>query len=230
MAASRTTRPRRFALPDLADRRAEEYIEAFLDGPDIRRHRPSQKRSRRHPQGQTGAGTATKVATVEPAPAATAHTTVVDEHTTVVARPSTDLRTVPGRMDFYAALERESVRAARYNRPAAVAIVELKPDHPGQLVDPWIKSLTGPIIRALRGGSRATDLVARVANARFQVLLPETAEAGASRFAERVTTACHASIESTGAPLSIRVSVAVAAPDHPLAEALANALRSIEAA
>ncbi len=217
----------------MADRRADEYIEAFLDGPNIRRHRPSPKRTRRK---QPAAAPAPSSAATDAAATASAPATSVevrataDEHTPVVSRPSTDLRTVPGRIDFYAALERESLRAARYNRPAAVAIVELKPDNPGNAVDPWIKSLTGPIIRALRGGSRATDLVARVASTRFQILLPETAEAGASRFAERVTSACHASIESVGAPLSIRVSVAVAAPDHSLSEALANALRSLEAA
>jgi GGDEF domain-containing protein len=227
LATSETARPRRFALPDLADRRAEEYIEAFLDGPNIRRHRPSPKRRRRPmpaPAGGPGSGTA-------PAPAvAMAQATVVDGHTLVSAPRTSDLRTLPGRVDFNAALERESLRAARYNRPAAVAIVELKADRPGQAVDPWVRTLTGPIVRALRGGSRSTDLVARVASTRFQVLLPETAEAGASRFAERVTSACHASIESLGAPLSIRVSVAVASPDSPLTEALAHALRSIEAA
>jgi hypothetical protein len=69
-----------------------------------------------------------------------------------------------------------------------------------------------------------------MASARFQVLLPETPEAGAGRFAERVSTACQTSIDAAGAPVAVRVTVAVATPDHSLQEALEGALQSIEAA
>jgi GGDEF domain-containing protein len=197
MATSESTRARRFALPDLDDERTGESIEAFLEGPEVRRGRPS------------------------PRPAMRAAPT---------PRPSGDLRTLPGRLEWNAALERESLRAARYGRPAAVAIVELKPDRAGQSVDPWLKSIAGPIARTLRGDSRATDLVARVASARFQMLLPETSEAGAERLAERVAAGCRTLIESTGAPVSVRVSVAGTGLDTSLHAALDEALRSIEAA
>jgi GGDEF domain-containing protein len=40
MTASESSRGRRFALPDLADARADEVIEAFLTGPERRRGRP----------------------------------------------------------------------------------------------------------------------------------------------------------------------------------------------
>jgi PleD family two-component response regulator len=148
----------------------------------------------------------------------------------VVARPATDIRTIPGRLEFSLALERESARAARYDRPAAVAIVELVPERPNHANDIWLRSLAGPVARTLRSGSRTTDLVARVANARFHVLLPETPETGAGSFAERVTSACQSSIDEAGAPVSVRVTIAVATPDHSLQEALFNALQSIEAA
>ncbi|HYK95674.1 MAG TPA: diguanylate cyclase [Candidatus Dormibacteraeota bacterium] len=196
MATSESTRARRFALPDLEDERTGESIEAFLEGPDVRRRRPAPR------------------AAIQAAPPPRA----------------TDLRTLPGRLEFNAALERESLRAARYERPAAVAIVELKPDREGHLLDPWLKSLAGPISRTLRGDSRATDLVARVASMRFQMLLPETSEAGAERLAQRLAAGCRTLIESTGAPVSVRVSVAGTGADTSLHAALAEALRSIEAA
>ena len=40
------------------------------------------------------------------------------------------------------------------------------------------------------------------------MLLPETNEAGAERLAERVAAGCRAYIESMGAPIAVRVSVA----------------------
>jgi len=108
--------------------------------------------------------------------------------------------------------------------------VELIPERQNQAIDIWLRSLAGPVSRTLRQSTRMTDLVARVANTRFQVLLPETPEAGAGRFAERVSTACQSSIDTAGAPVAVRVTVAVATPDHSLQEALEHALQSIEAA
>jgi hypothetical protein len=149
---------------------------------------------------------------------------------TPVPRSTGDIRTIPGRLEWSAALERESLRAARYGRPASVAIIELKSDRPGVSVDPWLRSLAGPIARVLRQGCRATDLVARVADTRFQVLLPETTAAGAGRFAERVASDCRTVLQSSGAPVAVRLSVAASTPDHPLHEAVSHALRTIEAA
>ena len=223
----RSTRARRFALPPDhgPDDRAKDAIEAFLEGPAVRRHRPPVKRRPR--KGYPNTGSAQRPAPSEkavvPAPEA-------DARRGVAAFRPVDIRTLPGRLEFGAALERESLRAARYGRPACVAIVELVPERQHQSVDVWLRSLAGPVSRTLRQSTRATDLVARMANARFQVLLPETAEAGAGRFAERVSSACQSSIDDAGAPIAVRVTVAVASPDHSLEEALAHALQSIEAA
>jgi GGDEF domain-containing protein len=213
MATSESTRARRFALPDLKDERGGESIEAFLEGPKVRRHRPKVR----------------AVALTSDGPTNVARP-LADEHSSVRARPSMDLRTIPGRLEWNAALERESARAARYGRPAAVAIVELRPDRANLAIDPWLRIVAGPVARALRAGSRATDLVARVASTRFQILMPETPESGAGRFADRVSSVCRASIEASGAPVTVRVSVAAATADHTLHEALAHALRSLEAA
>jgi GGDEF domain-containing protein len=215
MATSESTRARRFALPDMAaDVRTEEAIEAFIEGPEVRRHRPAARRRRRKPASAQQA-TAVQVA---------------ETPFVVMPRVSTDIRSLPGRLEWNAALERESLRAARYGRPAAVAIVELVGERTNAQIEPWIRLVAGPIATTLRGSSRATDLVARVAMTRFQILLPETSETGAARFAERLSAACSDALDHSGAPVTLRVSVATATPDHSLREALADALRSIEAA
>ena len=213
MATSESTRTRRFALPDLADERTGESIEAFIEGPGVRRGRPV---SRPAAESRGDDATLATAPTAHRAPPST--------------RPSTDLRHLPGRLEWNAALDRESVRAARYNRPAAVAIVELMPERMGHSVDPWLPSLAGPIARTLRQDSRATDLVARIASSRFQLLLPETSEAGAEQMAKRLAERCRSAIERTGAPITVRVSVAGTGMEDSLHAALASALRSIEAA
>lgn len=230
MAPSGTTRARRFALPDLKDERADEVIEAYLDGPEVRRPRPSSRRPRRPRVVEADANG--RQADGRQADGTSRALVPVSEIRRAIAgvRPPTDLRTIPGRLEFGAALERESIRADRYGRPAAVAIVELRPESGNPAAGPWLKSLAGPIVALVRGGSRATDLVARVAEARFQVLLPETPEEGAGHFAERIADACRTTIDASGAPVVVRVSVAAANEDHSLQDALAEAVRSIEAA
>ena len=224
MAATRSSRAR-FALPDHGkdDQRVDQAIESFLEGPTVRRNRPALRRKARKGYPNTGSRRPAAATAVVAAPEP-------DARRLAVPRPVADIRTLPGRLEFGAALERESLRAARYGRPASVAIVELIPERQNQAIDIWLRSLAGPVSRTLRQSTRMTDLVARVANTRFQVLLPETPEAGAGRFAERVSTACQSSIDAAGAPVAVRVTVAVATPDHSLQEALEHALQSIEAA
>ena len=208
MATSESTRARRFALPDLADERTGESIEAFLEGPKVRHGRQS----------------GLVATTSRPDP------TVGRAVAMPGSRQSVDLRSISGRLEWNAAMERESLRAARYNRPAAVAIVELKPYRSGLSMDPWIRTIAGPIARAIRQDTRATDLVARVADARFQILLPETSEDGAEHLAERVTAACRSVIERAAIPAAVRVCVAGTGMDDTLQDALASAIRAIEAA
>jgi len=224
LATTRSSRAR-FALPDHGkdDQRVDQAIESFLEGPTVRRNRPALRRKARKGYPNTGSRRPAAATAVVAAPEP-------DARRLAVPRPVADIRTLPGRLEFGAALERESLRAARYGRPASVAIVELIPERQNQAIDIWLRSLAGPVSRTLRQSTRMTDLVARVANTRFQVLLPETPEAGADRFAERVSTACQSSIDTAGAPVAVRVTVAVATPDHSLQEALEHALQSIEAA
>lgn len=219
-ATSESTRARRFALPSLHDERAESSIQAFIDGPDVRRGRPAGRLS----------------STVDPDPdTSTAGPTAgtasaVPTGTAEPPRRSTELRTLPGRLEWNAAMTREEARAARYQHPASVAVVELRHEDPEADVTPFMRALAGPISRVLREDTRSTDTVARVATARFQLLLPETPEAGAERLAERLRAGCGGYIDRTGAPISIRVGVAGTGLQDSLHDALANALRSIEAA
>ena len=194
MATSESTRARRFALPDLADERTEESIEAFLHGRGSKSSAPSKAITHPHP-GDTGA-----------------------------------LRAMPGRLEWNAAVERETARAARYERPAAVAVLELKPLRASVTMDSWLRIHAAPLGQVLLRSSRATDLVARVANARFQVLLPETTAEAAGEFVERVVGECQDQLRELGAPLRVTASVAGSSPDVPLREAVSQALRSIEAA
>jgi hypothetical protein len=237
VAPSSSSRSRRFALPDHgSDERVDQAIEAFIEGPAVRRPRASTRRKPRRSYPNTGSAPSSGSASTNgkhPPAAAVIPSTVWDAErriATATVRPITDIRTIPGRLEFAAALERESLRAARYGRPACVAIVELVPERESQRIDIWLRSLAGPVSRTIRQGARATDLVARTADARFQVLMPETPEIGAGRFAERVSAACQGSIDAAGAPVAVRVTVAVATPDHSLEEALAHALQTIEAA
>lgn len=233
-ATSESNRARRFALPSLHDERAESSIQAFLDGPDVRRGRPALRASdggaSSSPIIPTSAEDTNAEGATSALPAPGSGGTTRSSGTTGPPRRSTDLRTLPGRLEWNAAMAREGARAARYHHPASIAIVELRHRDPKIDVAPFMRALAGPISRALREDTRATDLVARVATARFQLLLPETPEPGAERVAERLSTRCRAYLERTGAPIVVRVSVAGTGLQDSLQDALANAIRAVEAA
>jgi GGDEF domain-containing protein len=137
---------------------------------------------------------------------------------------------MPGRLEWTAALERESLRATRYARPAAVAIIELRPLRGSADDDPWLRTLAAPVARVLRRDSRSTDVVARVASGRFQVLLPETSAAGADQYAERIGATCRTEVGASGAAVTVRICVAAVTRGRSLADAVEEALRSIAAA
>jgi GGDEF domain-containing protein len=221
-ATSESNRARRFALPPLHDARTESSIQAFLDGPEVRRGRPAARSQQAAVEAAADAGA--PLHADDPASARRARTG--DEP----PKRATELRTLPGRLEWQAAMTRESGRAARYGRPASVAIVELRHQDAKIDVTPFMRSLAGPISRVLREDIRGTDLVARVATARFQVLMPETNEAGAERLGQRLAAGCRSYIERTGSPITVRVSFAGTGLQDTLQEALAQALKAIEAA
>jgi GGDEF domain-containing protein len=230
MASTTSSRSRRFALPDLKDERADGVIEAYLDGPKVRKARP------RRPAAAKEAVTApTTAVTVSESPDDTDPVPVAEAAAPAVVhggRPgdAVSIRTMPGRLAWNDALDRESTRSTRYGRPSAVAIFELRALRPSAAMDSWVRMHATPIGQVLLRMSRATDIVARVADTRFQVLLPETNRDGAGEFAERVAGECQEHFRALGAPLRVDVSVAASSEDTPLHDAVSQAIHSIEAA
>ena len=246
MASTTSNRSRRFALPDLKDERADGVIEAYLDGPKVRKARPktasavkpgSELAVQEHTADVVADSSDAVVQATEAAviPAGVMQPpAVVSPAGAAMLRPRTGdavaLRTMPGRLAWNDALDRESTRSTRYGRPSAVAIFDLRPLRPSATMDSWVRVHATPIGQALLRLSRATDIVARVATTRFQVLMPETTSDGADEFVERVVGECEQQLQSIGAPIKVQASVAASSAEVPLHDALATALRSIEAA
>lgn len=254
MASTTSNRSRRFALPDLKDERADGVIEAYLDGPKVRKARPktasavkpgSELAVQEH-TADVAAEASGAVAQPSGAVALPAGEValsggevqppggVVSPAGAVTLRPRTgdavSLRSMPGRLAWNDALDRESTRSTRYGRPSAVVIFDLRPLRPSATMDSWVRVHATPIGEVLLRLSRATDIVARVATTRYQVLLPETTSDGADEFVDRVVGECEQQLQAIGAPIKVQTSVAASSAEVPLHDALANALRSIAAA
>jgi GGDEF domain-containing protein len=115
------------------------------------------------------------------------------------------------RVAWAEALEREGARVLRYGHVASMVVFELAPlSEPGTR-DGWIERLAGPVAHAIRRGARETDLITRAAPGRFLVLLPETTETEASRFADRVLRDIRVWLEAMGAPIGVRAAASAAA-------------------
>ena len=123
------------------------------------------------------------------------------------------------RTDWERALRLEDARVARYGRPASILVVDVV-IAPAGAEDRYAGRL-GTVIRAQ---ARETDRVARVASARFHLLLPETDEPEASALAERICRACRDVLPVPPGPTaSIRTVVASARDGSTLADALRSA-------
>lgn len=88
----------------------------------------------------------------------------------------------------------EMERALRYDSSLALLMVDL--DHFKKINDTWGHLIGDDVLRdtaeLLRELVRENDLVARYGGEEFVIMLPETDDAGADRFAERVRTAVKA--------------------------------------
>jgi len=110
------------------------------------------------------------------------------------------------------AIREESARAARFGHPVTVVIAELPrldglADRFGPAV---VERVVTEAAHAMVSESRAVDRIARLGDARFGALLPETDEVAARVYVERVRAVADGWLESTG--LSIRLSVGWASP------------------
>lgn len=125
------------------------------------------------------------------------------------------------RADWELSLRQEDLRFARYGRPVAVLVVEIRPtaDSTIDATARWV----GEIIRDM---ARAPDRVTRASQRRFHVLLPETEEAAATTLGSRIRRAVRNASVEEGADRCDVVSAA-AAPNH--GATLADALRLAQA-
>ena len=109
-------------------------------------------------------------------------------------------------------IREESARVERFGHPVTVVMAELS--HLDILADRFGRGVADRVVaetaRSLVSGSRAADRIARLGDARFGVLLPETDETAAGSYVERVRAAIDGWLESAG--LSTRVSFGWAGP------------------
>ena len=118
---------------------------------------------------------------------------------------------------FDVALERETRRAERYNRPLALVMADI--DHFKRVNDTFGHQLGDLALQhvagLLLGAVRATDYVCRYGGEEFAILLPETNLSQALAMAERTRSSIEARPVNVGTPVSLAISLGVAAyPDH----------------
>ena len=143
------------------------------------------------------------------------------------AGPFTDLA---GRLAWNEALNRESARSRRYQRPAAIVVIAAGSTANAAVADGWLARVAAPIAHAVRRGVRDADLVTRTATATFQILLPETTELQATRFAERVVADCDIWLRAMSAPVHLRAAAAGTSAEETIEDALERALQAIKVA
>jgi GGDEF domain-containing protein len=120
------------------------------------------------------------------------------------------------RLDWAAALQREELRRARYERPVGVAVVDLAVARDQRAV----RLIAG----ILRQEARDTDHVTRVGPGRFHVLLPETRERGVRNFIDRVCTAWSVAERQLGTDTALCVGGAGTRAGESIPEALERAI------
>jgi diguanylate cyclase (GGDEF)-like protein len=118
----------------------------------------------------------------------------------------------------------EAARAARFGRPSMVVTATLP--QLDDIAERWGRAaadrVVAEITRVLESEGRAVDRMALLGDSTFGILLPETGELGASRFAERVRAATDAWLIAAG--LSVRLELAWAnVPDGGDGEATTTA-------
>jgi diguanylate cyclase (GGDEF)-like protein len=129
------------------------------------------------------------------------------------------------RLAWDRAVRQENERKRRYGRPVSVVIADLYGlDLLAERVGHEAADRLVPAIaEALRRYGRATDRVARVGHARFNVLLPETDEVRAINYVERVRQACDLWLESGAVALSLSMGWASPGPDDDIETAMVMA-------
>ena len=119
---------------------------------------------------------------------------------------------------FGARAEEELSRGLRFGRPVTLAIITIagaeafRQEHGRRVADRALMH----VAEALRGQSRTYDLLARLDDARFAILLPETTRIEALRVTDRIGTALAASpffLPEQAVPFTFNMTVALS--EHP---------------
>jgi len=129
------------------------------------------------------------------------------------------------------ALRREDARQRRYRHAASIVVFEARALTETDAAGDWLNRIAGPVAHTGRRAARATDRVTRASKTRFMVLLPETSEADAAHYAERVLGDCAIWLNAMHAPVAVRASAAAssAASEHSLEDALSRAIDALAA-
>jgi hypothetical protein len=133
------------------------------------------------------------------------------------------------RISWMEALRREDARQARYRRVASIVVLEARSLTDAATATDWLGRIVGPLAHTIRRAARATDRVTRASETRFLVLLPETTEADAAHFAERVMDDCSVWLNAMHAPVAVRgaAAAATATSDASLEDALVRAMEAL---
>jgi GGDEF domain-containing protein len=120
------------------------------------------------------------------------------------------------RTDWNAALQREDARTTRYGRPVTVVVVDfIGPAEPTE-----VDRIAAPVGDAIRNEARETDRCARVGPSRFHLLLPETPQAEAAHFADRLQAACVERLVDQATDVTVRITAVSPVLGQSLADAL----------
>jgi diguanylate cyclase (GGDEF)-like protein len=127
------------------------------------------------------------------------------------------------RRGFFAEVEREFLRASRYDRPSALVVIDV--DHFKAINDryghPAGDAVLISIANACMANMRRSDVFGRIGGEEFALLLPETDAGEAAEAAERIRRTVEATIvESGSAEVRATISLGIA-PIPPAAEGVA---------
>ena len=199
MARQPTARSRRFSLPDHADERTDEAIEAFLTGP-----------TGLHRRGRAADSSLTAIGPIDALGGLVPRLTWNYALEREAARARRYKRPA-------------SVVVVTIEPRASRTVGDGGPSDQG---DGWPGRIARPLAHAIRRGARETDLVTRATESRFQVLLPETPERDARHFAERIVADCEVWLSSLDAPVRVRAVAVGTTAERALGAALEEAIAS----
>jgi diguanylate cyclase (GGDEF)-like protein len=122
-------------------------------------------------------------------------------------------------------LDEEFARAARYHRPVTIVLVELAgldrlADRVGRAA---ADRLIPPVAETIRRQARAADLLARLGQSRFGVLLVETDEVSAINYVERIRSQCDVWLAAGAVALRLSVGWAEIRADRTVEASVSEA-------